>query len=53
MLNTMEEIIAPKDGKIDPKLNKASFDIAVQIMKESGRLKKDILYDDFFKTVVK
>ena len=53
MLNTMEEIIAPKDGKIDPKLNKASFDIAVQIMKESGRLKKDILYDDFYKTVVK
>ncbi len=53
MLNTMEEIISPKNGKIDPKLDKSSFDIAVKIMKESGRLKKDIIYNDFYKAVVR
>jgi len=53
MLNTMEDIIAPVNNKIDPILDKRSFAIAIQVLKDAGRIKRNISYDSFFKEVRK
>lgn len=53
MLNTMEDIISPVNDTIDPVLDKRSFAIAIQVLKDAKRIKGDINYDSFFKEVRK